>query len=143
MKISRRKKLIEYRKVWDEFADWTAESFQANKLAWHNGVQIGEGMRFRYHLGKWQFMDDSGNWNDALLGTAARCAQSGPNSLNIYQDVFGASGRGGMNIFPCHNGLFQYYVDKIINEFCRLILNKPESKKIGDIIDYILTNWSF
>ena len=132
----------EYRKTWDEFADWTAESFQANKLAWHNGVQIGQEARIRFNLGKWQFQDNDGDWIDVVLGTAGRCAQSGSQSSYIYQDVFGAT-RGGMNIFPCHNGLFQYYVDKIINEFCRLILNKPESKKIGDIIEYILTNWSF
>ena len=41
-----------------------------------------------------------------------------------------------------HNGLFQYNVDKITNEFCR-ILNKPDSKKIGDIMEYIFQNWSF
>ncbi len=87
-------------------------------------------------------MDDTGNWNDVLLGTAGRRAQSGPNSFTIYQKVH-CTGRGGMNMFPCHNSPFQYYVDKIINEFCMLILNKPESKNIGDIIEYIFQNWSF
>ena len=103
----------------------------------HNGVQLGEGMRFRFHMGKWQFLNDNGDWVNVRLGTANRYAQSGNNANLIYQS------EQWMNIFPNHNNLFQYYVDKIINEFCRLILNKPESKKIGDIIEYVFQNWSF
>jgi len=131
----------EYRKSWDEFADWIQEGFAANRFTWHAGVDVADAAgRFRHNMGRWQYLNDADEWVNVHLGTAPRYAQSGPNSVNIYQEV---NMRGGMNIIPSHNTLFQYYVDKIINEFCRLILNKPESGSIEDIMEYIFQNWNF
>ena len=140
----------EYRKSWDEFADWIQEGFQLSdeglltgKFVWAAGVDFSDTAgRFRYIFGRWQFLDDSGNWINVHLGSAPRYAQSGDGQYWIYQSIEG-TGRGGMNIFPNHNNLFQFYVDKIINEFCRLILNKPESGSINDIMEYIFQNWNF
>ena len=74
-----------------------------------------------------------------ILGTDPRRAQSGDNSFTIYQKIHG-TGRAGMNIIPSHNNLFNYYVDKIIDEFARLIIKTPKDKKIGCIINYLFQN---